>query len=330
MKKLTVILFIFVLFISTPAISLHGFCNVPRKGDVKGNLVVIFNGPHNKTTPVFKVKPHWQIRYHTLEPDRHFSIVVHDEYGKYISLAANEIGPKEGLYYQEKGGTYYLDVTADGNWRAEIIQLKIKKKKKTEFEKLCEDASSQIQRIVEMFKKEVAESSYINPVAWEELGNSIDKAKNDSDLVYEMYKSGQHEKATKLVRSLIAMLKQSEMKFKKEKAMRPEETLLNQLGYANKNAVFPQHYTEHETMVSSNILYEIGTMIKLHNPSDTTIAIYKDEALGNITNLFTNGIKAKIIDFKVVPDKTIIYKVLILLKDGSKYTGWISGNIISQ
>ncbi len=113
-KKITVILFLFILLISTSAYA-------------KDKIIVKFKGPNNKTTPVFKIKPDWQIKYNTVEPDRHFSIVVHDEYGKYIGLAANAIGPKKGLYYQEKGGTYYLDVTADGNWYIDIIQIKKRK-----------------------------------------------------------------------------------------------------------------------------------------------------------------------------------------------------------
>ena len=76
--------------------------------------------------------------------------------------------------------------------------------------------------------------------------------------------------------------------------------------------------------------YEIGYTIRLHNPSDTTVAIHKDESLGDITNIFTNGINAVIMESKKFPDKPIAYKVRILLKDGSKYVGWISGNIISR
>ena len=340
MKKLTVILFIFVLFISTPAISLHGFCNVPRKGDVKGNLVVIFNGPHNKTTPVFKVKPHWQIRYHTLEPDRHFSIVVHDEYGKYISLAANEIGPKEGLYYQEKGGTYYLDVTADGNWRAEIIQLPKKRIKKLKakvpnkgeeikINRLTREIVVISQEINDMIAYAHTNNSHIRPDFLGVLLNNLELAIKAFDMIDELYKAGQFEKAIEVARPTVAMLKTMKIEFKKE--LLPEkEKLLNQLGYVNENAVFPQHYIEYGGLPHENMLYEAGTTIKLHNLSDTSVAIYKDEALGNITNLFTNGIKATITDFKTFPDKPIAYKVQILLKDGSKYTGWISGNIISH
>ena len=121
------ILFIFMLFAGISAIDSYGFCTVKKKGDARKELVVKFTGPHNKMTDVFKVKPGWQLKYHALEPDRHFSIWVHDEYGKRIDLAANDIGPKEGKYYQEKGGAYYLDVEAEGNWNVEIIQIKKRK-----------------------------------------------------------------------------------------------------------------------------------------------------------------------------------------------------------
>lgn len=127
MVKATIILFIFILFTGISAIDSHGFCHISKKGDARRDLVVIFKGPHNKMTDVFKVKPSWQIRYHALEPDRHFAIWVHDEHGKRIELAVNEIGPKEGKYYQEKGGIYYLDVEAEGNWTVEVIQIKKRK-----------------------------------------------------------------------------------------------------------------------------------------------------------------------------------------------------------
>ncbi len=89
-------------------------------------IIVKFKGSRNKMTPTFKVKPSWQIKYRARE-EVHFSVVVRDEYGKYINLAVNIIGPKKGLYYQEKGGTYYLDVTATRHWYIEIIQIKKRK-----------------------------------------------------------------------------------------------------------------------------------------------------------------------------------------------------------
>ena len=95
------------------------------------SVIAKFKGPNGKTTRVFTVKPLWQIKYHTPEP-AHFSIVVHDEFGKYIDLAVNDIGPAEGLYSQSRGGKYYLEVSSDGNWYIDIIQVNRKKQRQME------------------------------------------------------------------------------------------------------------------------------------------------------------------------------------------------------
>lgn len=79
-----------------------------------------------------------------------------------------------------------------------------------------------------------------------------------------------------------------------------------------------------------NIFHETGSTVKLFNPFDTTVEIHKDSTLSNVMNIFTNGISAMIVGSKKHPDKLTVYKVRILLKDGSKYIGWISENSISN
>lgn len=111
------------------------------------------------------------------------------------------------------------------------------------------------------------------------------------------------------------------------------EELSNHLGYEEETISLQQkgeRYVESKTISRANVLYETGNTIKLRNPSDTVFALYKDESLSNITNLFSNGIKASIIDYKALHDKPVVYKIKILLKDGPEYTGWISGDIISN
>ncbi len=149
------------------------------------------------------------------------------------------------------------------------------------------------------------------------------------------------ESRKKETRQITQKIKKNEeeaerQKFEKEfeKTERETAELLNQL---EDKPVVPkkteqkksdEHSTEPKPKPRKNIFYETGSTIKLHNPSDTTVAIYKDESLGNITSLFTNGIGATITEFKTFPDKPIAYKVQILLKDGSKYTGWVPENVI--
>ncbi len=91
-----------------------------------------------------------------------------------------------------------------------------------------------------------------------------------------------------------------------------------------------EHYIQSKIQSRKNILYKIGSNIRLLNPSDTMVAIYKDESLNNITIIFANGISGKITDIKTFPDKHIIYKVQVILKDGSEYTGWVSEHVISN
>ncbi len=109
------------------------------------------------------------------------------------------------------------------------------------------------------------------------------------------------------------------------------EELRDQLGEGE--AAPPQQeinrYTELRSPAGKNVLYETGSIIKLHNQADTAVAIYKDESLSNLTNLFSNGIKATIIDYKALRDKSVVYKVRILLQDGDEYVGWVPEGVIS-
>ena len=111
------------------------------------------------------------------------------------------------------------------------------------------------------------------------------------------------------------------------------EELSKQLGDEEETISLQQkdeRYVESKVLSRANVLYEIGNTIKLRNPSDTVFALYKDESLSNITNLFSNGIKASIIDYKALPDKPVVYKIQIPLKDGSEYIGWVSESVISK
>lgn len=117
-----------------------------------------------------------------------------------------------------------------------------------------------------------------------------------------------------------------------EKKQKEMEELISQL---EEKDPAPQQqeakrYIKPVTKPSRNIFYETGIIIKLRNTSDTIVEIYKDESLKNITNLFTNGISAEVTNYKALSNGSFIYKVLIQLKDGTEYTGWIPENIISN
>ena len=111
------------------------------------------------------------------------------------------------------------------------------------------------------------------------------------------------------------------------------EELSNQLGDEDEAISLQQKddsYVESKTLSRANVLYEIGNSIRLRNPSDTSVALYKDELLSNITNLFSNGIKASIMDYKALSDKPVVYKIQLFLKDGSEYIGWVPESVISD
>lgn len=125
--------------------------------------------------------------------------------------------------------------------------------------------------------------------------------------------------------------KRIEDKYKKEE--QEVEGLSKQLGYEEETISLQQkekRYVESKNLSRANVLYETGNTIKLRNPSDTVFALYKDDSLSNITNLFSNGIKASIMDYKALPDKPVVYKIQMFLKDGSEYIGWVPENIISN
>ncbi|MGR3301005.1 MAG: hypothetical protein ACUZ8I_00735 [Candidatus Scalindua sp.] len=110
------------------------------------------------------------------------------------------------------------------------------------------------------------------------------------------------------------------------------EDLQNQLedGYASVPRQETRRYVEPRSPAGRNVLYETGNIIKLHNPADTCFTIYKTPALKNSIILFLNGIPAKVIDYKALRGEPIVYKVHIVLKDGSEYTGWVPEGAIKD
>ena len=87
---------------------------------------------------------------------------------------------------------------------------------------------------------------------------------------------------------------------------------------------------EFEDYSPKNTLYEIGNTVLLYNPSDTVVAIYRDQSLNSMKNLFTNGIKATISDYDVHTSKSASYKIRIHLEDDSKYTGWVPEGMVEK
>ena len=59
-------------------------------------------------------------------------------------------------------------------------------------------------------------------------------------------------------------------------------------------------YIENSDQTTDKIsnAYTVGQIVKLNNPSDDSVAFYKDSSLKDITILFTNGVRAKVIEVK--------------------------------
>lgn len=235
---------------------------------------------------------------------------------------------------------------------------KIRPASKTELDRLGEEGHRLTQEIIEMIHKAGTEDSYIDINSVDELLANLEIANNQIELAQDIYNLGRTEEAIKIVRSNIAQLKETKEAFDNE--MKPKHS----------------NHNEPITLSATNNLYETGTMIKLHNPSDTVVAIYKHNTLDKVTNIFhnskkvevidsqpsrykihallndgteytgwitsdqmsggdikntfRNGTPAKIIQYKQLPDKAVVYKVLVTLKDTTQYTGWIPEGVIRK
>lgn len=106
---ISIIIFIFILMLSTPAIAR------------KNGALAEFRGHRSNDTELFRMQPGWYIKYRVSE-DKHFSAILRDDESRYIDLAINCIGPKKGVYYHKKGGTFYFDIKANCHYKIEIFR----------------------------------------------------------------------------------------------------------------------------------------------------------------------------------------------------------------
>ena len=69
----------------------------------------------------FKVRDHWEIRWHAKDGD--IAIFITNPNSGVPQQAAGQDKPGSGSSYQPKGGTYFLRVVATGDWTVTIVQL---------------------------------------------------------------------------------------------------------------------------------------------------------------------------------------------------------------
>ncbi len=80
-----------------------------------------FSGSGGKNTRPFTVKDGWEIQWDANGDI--FQLFLYTANGDMAGVPANQQGAGEGASYQAKGGQYYLQVNAIGNWTIKIVQL---------------------------------------------------------------------------------------------------------------------------------------------------------------------------------------------------------------
>lgn len=131
-----IFILMFAIFLSAQAFGRTKTDHTYRSEKIK----YTFKGPNCKLTDVFEIGPHWLLKYRN-QSSGHFAIVVYSEEGKYIDLAANLTHHcLVDIEQYTKGGKYYLDVKAKGNWTIKIIEMELRdgKRVKTHHEYLKE------------------------------------------------------------------------------------------------------------------------------------------------------------------------------------------------
>lgn len=84
-------------------------------------IVQQFSANGSRNTRPFTVKDRWEIRWDTKAPG--IAISIRTIEGKLAQGGSSATAPGTGESFQAKGGTYYLDVSAMGEWTISIVQL---------------------------------------------------------------------------------------------------------------------------------------------------------------------------------------------------------------
>ncbi len=79
-----------------------------------------FSGSGGKNTRPFTVKNGWEIHWDAKGDI--FQLYLYTANGDMAGVPANQQGSGKGSSYQAKGGQYYLQVNAIGNWAIKVVQ----------------------------------------------------------------------------------------------------------------------------------------------------------------------------------------------------------------
>ncbi len=83
-------------------------------------VVKEFSGSGGKNTSPFSVKDGWEIQWDAKGDI--FQLFLYTAKGDMGGVPANQQGSGKGSSYQAKGGQYYLQVNAIGNWAIKVVQ----------------------------------------------------------------------------------------------------------------------------------------------------------------------------------------------------------------
>jgi len=85
------------------------------------NIIAEFSGSGGKNTRPFQPNGSWEIQWNAKGDI--FQLYLYSSDGNLIGVPANQMGAGVGSSYQPKGGKYYLQVNAMGDWTIKIVRV---------------------------------------------------------------------------------------------------------------------------------------------------------------------------------------------------------------
>ena len=84
--------------------------------------IIQLKGSGIKNTRPFTVNGPWEIQWDA--KGDYFSVIVYTADGSLVGFAGSQEGPGKNSSYQPKGGRYYINVSAMGNWEVKVVEVK--------------------------------------------------------------------------------------------------------------------------------------------------------------------------------------------------------------
>jgi len=99
---------------------------IAPQADMPSRTIVEFSGSGNLTTRPFTVPNGWEIQWsykNTGNPGGIgiFSMILYHDTGEVIDVITNQMNSGQSSVYRAKGGRYYLEIKAMGDWKVKVI-----------------------------------------------------------------------------------------------------------------------------------------------------------------------------------------------------------------